>query len=537
MTPLEAVRSAYKKHPVMEVMRDELVDVLVAEAQRGGAADVEKKKLKAAMAKAWAEDGLTLSERTTHGRRWVVEQATKTIEAAIKKGGSVMTLAKELFDGYGHDHVIPKQEIQKFMGKLVALSKDYQGNAFKRALRDAQRNIDKLSTQGLKAAYNGIIDAISKGNEEMVDKAIYVATQEKARYFAERIARTEKARAYMDGVMYKYANDPDCIAFKWKLSSRHPCDDICDLYARADLWGMGEGIFPKDKLPKLPVHPNCMCRVVPIFHGSTRVTSETPKDKTLAGGLAYIMILTEMQRHSLLGVNGAKEVQNGASWKQYARGYSDEVMESRLEVVQEYKTPEYGRMEYAGLYNGKMLMTRPVLNSQYNIFVSEKLVPKPKMIHEMERQLSESTKIIGVKDIEDLPKIIIERANQMGNRLGSFSAAANRLIINELVLDSQWAARYSGMQGSLKAKKLTTIIHELFHWKDARWYIRKYGTILDNEKYIEKLCELYRGKVADLIKSGYNIDEISMYAAQMRALGRYDEVMTEYRTHEVLKGR
>ena len=83
---------------------------------------------------------------------------------------------------------------------------------------------------------------------------------------------------------------------------------------------MAEGIFPKDKLPKLPVHPNCMCRVVPIFHGSMRVTSETPKDRTLAGGLAYIMTLTEMQRHSLLGENGAKEVQKGASWKQYARG-------------------------------------------------------------------------------------------------------------------------------------------------------------------------------------------------------------------------
>ena len=48
----------------------------------------------------------------------------------------------------------------------------------------------------------------------MIDKAIYVATQEKARYFAERIARTEKARAYRDGVMYQYAHDPDCVAFK-----------------------------------------------------------------------------------------------------------------------------------------------------------------------------------------------------------------------------------------------------------------------------------------------------------------------------------
>lgn len=97
-----------------------------------------------------------------------------------------------------------------------------------------------------------------------------------------------------------------------------------------DLWGMDEGISPKDKLPKLPVYPNCMCRVVPIFHGSMRVTSETPKDKTLAGGIAYIMRLTESQRHSLLGVNGAKEVQKRASWKQYARGYSDEVMQCQI---------------------------------------------------------------------------------------------------------------------------------------------------------------------------------------------------------------
>ena len=87
----------------------------------------------------------------------------------------------------------------------------------------------------------------------------------------------------MDGAMYQYAHDPDCVAFKWKLSNRHSCDDICDLYACADLWGMGKGIFPKDKLPKLPVHPNYMCRVVPIFHGSMRVTSEEPKDKTIAG--------------------------------------------------------------------------------------------------------------------------------------------------------------------------------------------------------------------------------------------------------------
>lgn len=80
----------------------------------------------------------------------------------------------------------------------------------------------------------------------MVDKAIDVVTQERARYFVERIARTEKARAYMDGAMYPYAHDPDCASFKWKLLSRHPCDDICDLYPYRFVGGMDEGIFQND---------------------------------------------------------------------------------------------------------------------------------------------------------------------------------------------------------------------------------------------------------------------------------------------------
>lgn len=68
--------------------------------------------------------------------------------------------------------VIPGLPVQPKRARRLlqpALSKDYQGNAFKRALRDAQSNIDKFSTQGLKAAYNGIIGAISKGNVEMVE--------------------------------------------------------------------------------------------------------------------------------------------------------------------------------------------------------------------------------------------------------------------------------------------------------------------------------------------------------------------------------
>lgn len=339
MTPRQAVNEAYKKFPVMETMRDELGDALVAEAQRGGATDVPRAKLHAAMVDAWAADGLTLSQRTTKGRKWVIQNVTNEIVGSMKKGDSVKSMAKSLFDGYGKGGVIPEQDIPKFMKDLTHLTREYSEDAFNKAIRRARRNIDKLSTKGLQAAYNGVIDAIEKGNKEKIDKAIKVAVQEKTRSFAERIARTEKARAYADGILYKYANNDDCVAFKWKLSSRHPCEDICDLYAHADLWGMGEGIFPKDKVPSLPVHPNCMCRLVPVFAGSPRLKNEKPKDRSLDGGMEYIKSLSQSHRNSLLGENGAKSVDKGEDWRKYVKGFFSKIMTCRIprDIIQEAK--------------------------------------------------------------------------------------------------------------------------------------------------------------------------------------------------------
>ena len=47
---------------------------------------------------------------------------------------------------------------------------------------------------------NQITDAILSSNQKRLTNAIYVATQERTRYFVERIARTELARTYHDGV-------------------------------------------------------------------------------------------------------------------------------------------------------------------------------------------------------------------------------------------------------------------------------------------------------------------------------------------------
>ena len=287
------------------------------------------------MKPAWAPDGLTLSARTTKGGKDITRQVAKEIAAAIRKGETVEKAALSLSDGYGYGHVLPAQDIPAFMQQLAAIGKrrEYKGRAFRQVLRTIERQLERVNTQGLKSAYHALKDAIEAGNEKSIRKAIYVATQERTRYFARRIARTEMARAYGDGVMAKWADDDDCVAFQWRTSSAHPFGDICDLYGKADLYGMGKGIYPKDKVPRLPVHPNCMCHLRPVMAGSDLIKGKE-KDNIEQGGMDYIRGLNLHQQERLLGENGRKEVLRKGNWRSKARGYSGEMMRSRVESEQ-----------------------------------------------------------------------------------------------------------------------------------------------------------------------------------------------------------
>lgn len=47
------------------------------------------------------------------------------------------------------------------------------------------------------------------------------------------------------------------------MSRTHPRIDICDLWARQDLYGLGPGVYPKAKCLKAPQHPRCRCVCAP----------------------------------------------------------------------------------------------------------------------------------------------------------------------------------------------------------------------------------------------------------------------------------
>ncbi|MFC2799733.1 MAG: hypothetical protein ACFN4O_01935 [Anaeroglobus sp.] len=100
------------------------------------------------------------------------------------------------------------------------------------------------------------------------------------------------------------------------------------MYAHADLYGLGKGIFPKDKFPKLPAHPHCLCRIKPIVDGMIDMSRQ--KDNVDKGGKAYIDTLPKREQERLLGIHGRKDVMNGKKeWFANARSVSKEGFEVR----------------------------------------------------------------------------------------------------------------------------------------------------------------------------------------------------------------
>jgi len=157
----------------------------------------------------------------------------------------------------------------------------------------ARKTITALKTKPLKAAYSQLMTAVQTGSEKAISKATYVAVQEKSRYIAERIAKTEIARAWADGFNASVANDSDIVGVRWRVSTGHPAFDICDLYAKADMYGLGKGVYPKNNMPQLPAHPFCMCRMVEVIRGELDLSKKSNRIKD--AGDEWLNGLTDRQ--------------------------------------------------------------------------------------------------------------------------------------------------------------------------------------------------------------------------------------------------
>jgi hypothetical protein len=119
--------------------------------------------------------------------------------------------------------------------------------------------------------------AAENGAETAFEAAADRAVMFKARYNAERIVRTETARANGIGKTNAMLEDDDIVSMRWILSSSHDIFDVCNVNAEADSFGLGTGVYPKDNFPEYPAHPNCMCSLSPVRGVSTPKSKYNPK--------------------------------------------------------------------------------------------------------------------------------------------------------------------------------------------------------------------------------------------------------------------
>lgn len=169
-----------------------------------------------------------------------------------------------------------------------------------------------------------------------------------------------------------------------------------------------------------------------------------------------------------------------------------------------------------------------------NVYISDKVKLKRKELHNFDMQVRKAFDMLGEVETSGKPEICVVTPEEMRvNAIASYMPMQNVLNVNSAYFST---SDLSGLQENLACPqdRLSTILHELIHWQDAKNYRAKFGGINDYFEYCDYLNKIYAPKVEKLINNGYNIEDISEYAFECLKDKAMDEVYNEYRVSKLL---
>lgn len=171
-----------------------------------------------------------------------------------------------------------------------------------------------------------------------------------------------------------------------------------------------------------------------------------------------------------------------------------------------------------------------------DIYLSDKVKLKRKQFHKFDKNVTKIYEMLGQSKSENKPAICILSPEEMGkNAVATYIPTDNVLTVNSAYFITKNLAE---LQKSFACpdSELSSVLHELIHWQDAEKYKQKFGEITDYSAYCDYLNKIYAPKVEKLIRSGYNISDISEYAFDCLRDKVMDEVYDEYRVKQLLGG-
>jgi len=235
------------------------------------------------------DDGLKLSERFWDFSQQAMARLKNTIMEGIRYDNGVKALMYKLqytveaLEGQEFA-VVLKEQLPKWLKEFEQSTKGLLVNAesrqaWEKIKRKVEKYVEKRSKEGTyyagKQLLKEIENALWEGKMELVNKAVRWWIYDKQLYRLKTIAWTETAHAYLKATVELTKDEEEIVGYQWRLSRSHPRADICDVYANVD-YGLGRGVHPKGKLPRLPAHPHCMCYLVPIVRRKGMEEKEKP---------------------------------------------------------------------------------------------------------------------------------------------------------------------------------------------------------------------------------------------------------------------
>lgn len=223
----------------------------------------------------------------------VLYDAKKSIEISLNKFGreletgminSITEVSKSVVDdarkfllkiGYKYDDIkdalyyVPDNVVKSLLEGTVYKGDWSLSSGIWTDIKNQQDDILKIVTEGLKtgkSAYD-----IAKVLESYVDpdaakewdwSKVYPNMRKKVDYNAQRLARTIINHAFQQSVIQSTKDNPFVTGIQWLSAYAHgrTCQ-LCISRATEDNYGLGAGIFPKDKVPL--DHPNGLCALAP----------------------------------------------------------------------------------------------------------------------------------------------------------------------------------------------------------------------------------------------------------------------------------
>jgi hypothetical protein len=318
------IKDVFSKHGVKRDLYDDFMGNLIRSVEVGAGTQLKGVN----SFKRWYTENATSIEGVSFSERvndlFRTPEIITDIRTSLKNGRSWRAAAQQLQER-GIQNADVAKDIRELMDEAKKVFRYTDDSAayteYKAKVMQVQRRIDGLvkpDKSTLKRAYQNILDITNKSSSAQIESAIKYASYYKQRYNAERIARTEYARAYGDAAISEAWYDEDVIGIRFMLSSGHPETDICDYHTGVDLYGMGDGVYPKNRLPEYPFHPHCLCSMVEVYEGEAKKGAYDHD-----AGKRYLKSLSKGDQENILGVSGRDAfMKKPDKWASYVKQYS-----------------------------------------------------------------------------------------------------------------------------------------------------------------------------------------------------------------------